>query len=211
MCTASTMGLTRPEFTKALLLVLVIFLSTVNSLPPPHFSTPTHTAPTERNSSNMELRCFPTHAPFALEKVLIADCRQLERDIALLDRSGRKHTFGTADAPGVEYVVPAMYSRRSCILNIVEIEATQPASDALSFRYLSQKLSRMADWCVAPPPHLGGEVSIGVKEVLAMVVLGVKADGGRGVNGRLSNGRFGQMWDGFVVRTGEGGNRSLTA
>lgn len=194
-----------------MLLVLVVLLSTVNSLLLPDLPTPTHAAHSEWKSSNMELRCFPTHAPFALQKVLIADCRQLVRDIALLDRSGRKHTFGTADVPGVEYVVPVTYARRSCLLNIIEIESTQPTSDALSFRYLSQKLSRMADWCVAPPPHLGGEVSIGPKEVLAMIVLGVEEPGGRGMNGRPSNGRFGRMWDGFVVRTGEARNRSSTA
>ena len=211
MDATSIMGLAGLKFTSPLLLVLVVLLSTVDSLLPPGFTTSRLAAHTEWGSPNMEPRCFPTHAPYPLEKALIADCRQLVRDIALLDRSGRKHVFGTADAPGVEYIVPVTYSRRSCLLNIIEIESAQPASDELSHRYLSQKLSRVADWCVAPPPHLGGEVSIGPKEVLAMIVLGVEEPDRRELNGRPSNGSFGRMWDGFVVRTGERRNRSSTA
>ena len=200
------MGLVKSS--RPLLLVLVVLLSTVDSLLASNFSTSTLPAHTDLSSSNTELRCFPTHAPFALKKALIADCRQLVRDIALIDNSGRKHIFGSADTPQVEYIVPAKFSRRSCTLHVIHIESTQSAGDALSFRYMSQKLSRVAEWCVAPPPHLGGEVSIGAKEVLAMIVLGVEEDGGRGMNGRPSDGRFGRMWDGFVVKTGDGRNRS---
>lgn len=138
------------------LLFIFIFLSVAKSLLLPNPTPSTPLAPTKANLSHVELRCFPTNAPFDLYQVRMADCQQLVRDIANLDRSGRKHVFGTPDAPSVEYTLPLKFSRRSCIVHINDIESTQPASDAFSLRYLSQKVARLADCCVYPPPHLGG-------------------------------------------------------
>lgn len=84
------------------------------------------------------------------------------------------------------------------MLNVVEMDSMQAASDTFTLRYLSQKLLRMAELCVLPAPHLGGEVAVG-REVLALVVLGVEGPGGRdgfGVGGGdLRNGSLGGVTD----------------
>ena len=151
-----TMGNTEFKVLFPLLLLTVMCRSVASSLLLPNSTVSTPLAPTKANFSHVELRCFPTHAPFALHEVKMADCQQLVRDIANLDRSGRKRVFGTADTPLVEYIVPLKFSRRSCIVHIIDLESTQAAGDSFSVRYLSQKIARVADWCVRPPPHLGG-------------------------------------------------------
>ena len=146
-----------------------------------------------------EWRCFPTRTPFPLDVVNMADCRQLVRDIANLDRSGKKWVYGTPDAPGVERTVPATFSRRTCITHIIDMESTEAAYDAFTMRYLSQKLSRMAEMCVEPAPHLGGEGKIGAKEVLAIVVVGVAEPDTIRLPEGISNVTRERSWDDFVV------------
>ena len=100
----------------------------------------------------------------------MADCRQLVRDIASIDRSGRKWVFGVADAPGVDYTLPATFARGSCVSRVIEIESSRPASDSWTMRYLSQKVARVAEACVERSPHLGGECKIGAREELALFI-----------------------------------------
>ena len=100
----------------------------------------------------------------------MADCRQLARDIASIDRSGKKWVFGVADAPGVEYRVPATFARGSCVSHVIELESSRPASDSWTMRYLSQKVARLAEACVERSPHLGGECKIGAREDLALFI-----------------------------------------
>lgn len=76
-------------------------------------------------------------------------------------------------------------------------------------RYLSQKVARLAELCVRPGPHLGGEGRIGEKGVLALVLVGAEpppptgagADGGVVVAAGLNRTLEG-LRDGFVVAQG---------
>lgn len=152
-----------------------------------------------------DLRCFPADAPYDLHPIVTADCRQLVNDIAALDiPRGKRWTFGAADIPGVELVIPVKYSRKTCIAHIIDTDSSEPAGDTFTMRYLSQKVARLAELCARPAPHLGGEGRIGEKGVLALVVVGVGfppqgggADGGvlaTGLNGTLEG-----VESGFVV------------
>lgn len=154
------------------------------------------------NTPDPDWRCYPRNAPFPLDEIKMADCRQLARDIANLDRSGKKWKYGPADVPGVEKTLPATFSRRTCITHIIDMESTRPLSDSFTMRYLSQKLGRMADMCVEPPPHLGGEGKIGAKEVLAIIVVGVAEPDNEGGLGRTSNETLERLSDDFVVTQG---------
>lgn len=75
-------------------------------------------------------------------------------------------------------------------------------------RYLSQKVARLAELCVRPGPHLGGEGRIGEKSVLGLVLVGVEPPPSMGVgsNSRVVaaglNGTFEGFGDGFVVTRG---------
>lgn len=66
----------------------------------------------------------------------------------------------------------------------------------------------MAELCVQPAPHLGGEVSIGREEVLALVLLGVPVPevGEGGLRMAL-----GESGDGFVITSGSLRNGSSSA
>lgn len=169
-----------------------LVITTASSLLLPNLTT-TLTSPA--NPSFPEWRCYPTNAPFPLVKVKLADCRQLVRDIANLDRAfhGQKWVFGTADAPGVERVIPQIFSRKTCVANVIDTESGEAAYDSFTLRYLSQKIARMTDLCVAPSPQLGGEGLIGGKGVLAVTVTGIAEP---------DDAALGRVWRGFVVRHG---------
>ena len=107
--------------------------------------------------------------------------------------------FGTPDIPDVDFTVPTTFYHKSCALNVVEITTSHASSDTFTLRYLSQKLLRVAELCVQRAPHLGGEVSIGREEVLALVLLGAPVPDGRDGGLRM---RLGGARDGFVVRNG---------
>lgn len=183
---------------------ILAILTTLGAASPLLLSNSTIIQPSEDRAAppTPGWQCFPRRAPFPLEEIKIADCRQLVRDIAGLDPSGRKYVFGTADAPEVERTVPATYSRKTCIVNIIDMESTQAASDAFTMRYLSQKVARMADMCVGPPPHLGGESKLGAKGVLALVMVGVAEPDSASPLGNAPNATPGSLWEDFVVIQG---------
>lgn len=113
--------------------------------------------------------------------------------------------IGTRDTPGVELVVPVIYSKKTCIASIVDLEPPRPASDAFTMRYLAQKLERMTGFCVRPAPHLGGEGRIGEKEELWLVVRGLEEPGQEaGIEPAtgLNNVTVAGSWGDFVVMHG---------
>jgi len=197
-----------------LLILALLPLSLATPLP-----NPLLTLPPNLNTALPfpDLRCYPTDAPYDLHTINPADCRQLAHDIATLDiPRGKRWIFGSPDIPGVELVIPVKYARRTCIAHITDTESAEPAGDTFTMRYLSQKVARLAELCVHPGPHLGGEGRIGEKGVLALLLVGAEpppptgggADGGAvratGLNRTLDGFR-----DGFVVARG-GISRTIT-
>ena len=155
-----------------LLLLSLTLQSTANPAYRPIPTTTSSSIVSKTDFSASEITCFPAHAPQTLHGLFVEDCRLLARDVANLSRSGRKYIFGTPDIPNVDFTVPQTFSRKTCVLNVLEIDSSQPVSDAFTLRYLSQKLLRMAETCVLQPPHLGGEAPIGARGVLEIIVLG---------------------------------------
>ena len=182
-----------------LLVYPILILASLSTATPLLPVTTTSRPPVHRRPSvpGPELRCYPTHAPYPLREIHMADCRQLVRDIAGIDRSGKKWVFGVAEAPGVEYTVPASFSRRSCVSHVIEIESSQPASDSWTMRYLSQKVARVAEGCVERPPHLGGECKIGGREKLALFIAAAEPEAPKPLGIPL-NVTLVRPWGGFV-------------
>ncbi|KAG6985275.1 hypothetical protein G7Y79_00141g102120 [Physcia stellaris] len=190
--------------------ILILSLLPLSAAKPLILPAPTPASLTTSTRTNLSLpvvTCSPPRMPAVLYEARMDDCRQLVRDIAILGRSGRQYVFGTADTPNVDFTVPTTFFHKSCALNIVEIETSHASSDTFTLRYLSQKLLRVAEVCVQRAPHLGGEVSIGREEVLALVILGVPMPDGR--EGRLRV-ALGESGDGIVVTSGGLRNGSLT-
>ena len=101
------------------------------------------------------------------------DCLGLANALYNIAPPRRKIVFSTEDALDVDYHVPISFTHESCSASILPINDHAPARDTFYSRYLTIMVETMAQRCVIPAPHLGGQGEIGKKKLFALVLLGL--------------------------------------
>lgn len=101
------------------------------------------------------------------------DCRLVAEKAYILGLPGRSLVFGTDDIPSNDIVIPLAISAGSCKIRLLALDRKEPhVSDTFSPRHLAHMINRLAQQCVEPSPHLGGEAGIGAKQLIGLVVAG---------------------------------------
>lgn len=72
--------------------------------------------------------------------------------------------------PGVGYQLPAYWVHRSCV---VHVSIEEDKEDTVPFFEIAQEAGVVNGACVVRPPHLGGTIRVGPKQVMNVSILGV--------------------------------------
>lgn len=82
----------------------------------------------------------------------------------------------------------------TCKVRLVPLAYGPHVMDSFTPRYLSHQINRLAQMCIIPGPHLGGEGGIGGKDFVGLAVGGVI--GPKVVNGPLVIEQGRKVWNG---------------
>lgn len=168
------------------LFVLILAVSVIASpLAPPDSIT----TALLQSSQNLTLPPLPPHIPWQcwgtdlprLTPTTWEDCLKVAQGMNSLQPEDRPYvtgtpiTFGTADIPSNDFVIPMALSSGSCKVRLMPLreKTGEDVTDSMTPRYLAHMIGRMAQMCVVPEPHLGGQGAVGGKGVLALVVAGI--------------------------------------
>ena len=73
----------------------------------------------------------------------------------------------------------------TCKVRLLPLSFGPHVVDSFTSRYLSHQINRLAQMCIIPGPHLGGEGGIGEKDVIGLAVGGLIGPKTITVNGPL--------------------------
>ena len=116
---------------------------------------------------------------------LYEDCRAVAEGLHTFGPKGRPWVVGTEDVRGVDFVLPMALGVDTCKVRLLPLSTGPPVRESFTPRYLSHQINRLAQMCIMPSPHLGGEGGIGVKDVIGLAVGGLIAPKTITVNGPL--------------------------
>lgn len=162
-----------------------LFFSLVTSATPlsPPISIDSEILPST-NLTSYPWRCWTMPSP-RVNPTTARDCRLVAEEVQKLSPHNRPLVFGMNDNPSIDFVLPMSLTTESCQIRLLPLNAAPYLSDKFSLRYLAHTINRMAQQCVVPWPHEGGEGAIGPKEVIGLMVGGTIRPKGLVLPGRI--------------------------
>ena len=149
-----------------------IFLLTVVSATPLNFSLfNTAVSPTNL-SEHLDWSCW-NQRKSRIKPALWEDCRAIAEGLHKFGPPGRPWVFGTENKPGFDFVLPMVMGVDTCKVRLLPLSIGPHVQDSFTPRYLSHQINRLAQMCIVPGPHLGGEGGIGGKDVIGLAVGGI--------------------------------------
>ncbi len=136
------------------------------------------------NLTSYPWRCWTVPDP-RINPTTARDCRLVAEKVQKLSPYHQPPAFGTNDDPSIDFLLPMTLTAESCEIRLLALGQAPYLSDRFTLRYLGHTINRMAQQCVVPWPHQGGEGAIGPKEVIGLAVGGILRPKGLVEPGRL--------------------------
>lgn len=113
--------------------------------------------------------CFQQSPPGGrhLHPTVFKECLDAIKEMVKYDKAHAPTLFSRK--PGVGFTLPAIWVHRSCV---VQISIPEDEEDSVSFFEIATEAGVVNGRCVARPPHFGGTIRVGPKEVINVSILG---------------------------------------